>query len=196
MKPVVYTVVWDRELTGEERRRLMALLPAERRDRLPRNRLERWDQPLAAWGLLALGCREQWGTFPMPETALQAGGKPWFPAHPNRCFSLSHTEGAAACALWNRPIGVDVERERKVSDALRRRMNCGEEDFLRRWVCREAALKRNGRGGVAALLEPAEGEERCRLMKVAEEMLLALAAEEEPCWVSLRWDTFWTRLMG
>ena len=195
MEPAVYTVEWDRPLTEGERRALAALLPPEGRRRAAAMRRERGDQSLAAWGLLALGCREVWGLASLPEPAAEPGGRPWFPDRPDRCFSLSHTAGLAACALWDRPIGVDVERRRKVSEGLAARLGARDgEDFLRRWVRREAAAKRRGLGGAAVLLEPVPGEADCRLFPLGGGALLALAAEGTPRLESLDWAAFLGRL--
>jgi len=117
---------------------------------------------------------------------VEEGGKPWFPSNPDICFSLSHTRGAAACALWNRPVGVDVEHRRPVSRRLLEQLGAAdEEDFLRRWVCREAAAKRLGLGSVGALRRSVSGEERCSLFSPGKGLLAAVSAEGAVRWESL-----------
>ena len=188
MKPVIYGLLWERALTAAERETLANLLPFHRRARLPEDR-RRWDQPLAAWGLLALACREVWGLTELPPVEWEPGGRPRFAAAENRWFSLSHTRGAAVCALWDRPVGVDVEAGRKVSSRLQERLGArGEEDFLRRWTCREAAAKRLGLGGSAALLQPVEGEEDCIFLPLEKRFAAALAAEGEPVLRLFSWE--------
>lgn len=178
VKPAVYTILWEAPLTKEARRQLLAGLPPVRRARLAPERPERWDQPLLAWGLLAWAARRHWGEF--PAVAVEAGGRPWFPDRPDCHFSLSHTEGGAACALWDRPVGVDLERPRQVSPRLLELLGAGDQrDFLRRWTCREAAAKREGRGGVRALQSPAAGEEDCQVFPLERGYLLAVAAAGE-----------------
>lgn len=178
MEPVVYTISWETPLGNEERQALLSVLPPVRRARLPQGRPERWDQPLLAWGLLAWAARRHWGAF--PAVSVEPGGRPWFPDRPDCRFSLSHTAGAAACGLWDRPVGVDLEGPRRVSPRLSAALDAGDPaDFLRRWTCREAAWKRLGRGGVRTLLTPAPGEAECQVFPLEGGRLLAVAAEEK-----------------
>lgn len=82
-------------------------------------------------------------------------GKPYL-KNSELWFSLSHTKGAI-CAAFGvvDELGVDVERrDRRVSDAMYKRVLCEEErfhatsdaDFIRFWVKKEAFLKRLGVG--------------------------------------------------
>ncbi len=111
-----------------------------------------------AYGLLALALERELGVFPMPEIARQPGGKPCFPHRPEICFNLSHSRGAAVCALSDRPVGVDVERLRTPPRRLGRGM--AAEEFFRLWTAREATVKREGRG-IAAILAGAEPAADC-----------------------------------
>ena len=193
MEPVVYTVLQADPLPEGARRRLLACLPPVRRARLAPGRPERWDQALLAWGLLAWAARRHWGEF--PAVAVEPGGRPWFPDRPAWRFSLSHTAGGAACALWDRPVGVDLEGPRRVSPRLLAALDAGDPaEFLRRWTCREAAWKRLGRGGVRTLLTPAPGEEGCRVFPLEGGTLLAVAAEGAEAPVSVALETLLTEL--
>ena len=66
-----------------------------------------------AYELLALAVREVFSLDTLPEIAREEGGKPFFPGAPRICFNLSHSHGAAVCALHDRPSGVDVEKLRR-----------------------------------------------------------------------------------
>ena len=73
-------------------------------------------------------------------------------------FSISHCKNAIAVALYDRPVGVDVERFRHAEEALlERTMNPEEqaevrfaadpaEAFTRLWTRKEAVLKLRGTG--------------------------------------------------
>ena len=63
-----------------------------------------------AYRLLTLAVRQELGLPHLPDIAREAGGKPYFPSRPDVCFNLSHSHGAAVCALHNRPVGIDVEK--------------------------------------------------------------------------------------
>lgn len=112
--------------------------------------------------LLALALEREQGIAPLPEIRRAAGGKPYFPGHPALHFNLSHSRGAAVCALHNRPVGIDVERLRAAPKRLAGDMT--DEAFFRLWTAKEATIKREGRG-VAALLEPLEPDGRCRCLE-------------------------------
>ena len=116
----------------------------------------------AAWRLLELALARECGITSLPETAREAGGKPFFPGLPEICVSLSHSRGAVVCALHHRPVGVDAERLRRAPRRLAAGM--GDEAFFRLWTAREASVKREGRG-IGALLRPAEPDGRCRCLE-------------------------------
>lgn len=98
----------------------------------------------AARALLALALRRELGIAPLPRMERAPGGKPFFPDLPQVRFSLSHSHGAAVCALHDREVGVDVELLRPAP----RRLGAGmtDEKFFRLWTAREATAKRAGRG--------------------------------------------------
>ena len=65
---------------------------------------------LCAYGLLLALLRKRCGWQGFPAVARNAEDKPFFPAYPGVCFSISHTEGAAAAAVAETSIGVDIQR--------------------------------------------------------------------------------------
>lgn len=89
---------------------------------------------------------------------LNAHGKPSVAGYPDMQFSISHCRNAIAVAVWDRPVGIDVESFRKVSDSLMHRtMNKLEmeqiamsEDprmaFAALWTKKEAVFKLQGTG--------------------------------------------------
>ena len=109
--------------------------------------------------LLALALEREYGLRKPPETAREPGGKPFFPSRPDICFNLSHSHGAAVCALHNKPVGIDVEKLRPAPRRLAEGME--DEAFFRLWTAKEATVKRSGQG-IAALLRPLEPDPLCR----------------------------------
>ena len=195
MRPVVYVVNWKHAIREEERKLLLGRMPSLRKSRLPAGQEELWEQPLAAWGLLSLGLRKEFGLKEIPAYQIDGSGKPCFTECGEICFSLSHTAGIATCALWNRPVGVDVERVRPISSRMMKTLGAADEwEFFSRWTAREAAAKRLGAGSIRMLCRSVEGEELCRVLPVAEDGLLAVSPGEECDVVQLSWEMFLSEL--
>ena len=115
-----------------------------------------------AYRLLALALEREAGLGELPAIEREAGGKPFFPGFPQLQFNLSHSRGAAVCALHHLPVGVDVERLRQPPRRLAGDLEA--EAFFRLWTAKEATAKRTGQG-IAALLELREPDGRCRLLE-------------------------------
>lgn len=87
-------------------------------------------------------------------------GKPAFPEGGNLHFNISHSGEWAVCAIANVPVGVDVERLRKVNSGLAERFFSPDEvatlkalppemqteKFIQLWTLKESFLKAIGRG--------------------------------------------------
>ena len=139
----------ERPLTDRETAAMLRLLPEERRRRLERlKQPEKRREPLCAYLFLRRALWEQYRWRDLPEIRLSSFGKPYFPEHPDIHFNLSHTAGAVLVALSDRPVGVDIEHIRPVSQrAMRRLADVGtERAFFQSWVRREARAKRSGAG--------------------------------------------------
>lgn len=115
-----------------------------------------------AYRLLALALERELGLAKLPEIAREDGGKPFFPGRPDICFNLSHSHGAAVCAVHDRPVGIDVERLRPAPERLAGGLE--DEAFFRLWTAKEASIKRRGLG-IGALLKPLEPDPRCRCLE-------------------------------
>lgn len=101
---------------------------------------------LCAYAVLRYAVRELFSWEELPEIARGAHGKPYFPAHPEVHFSLSHSGGAVLVAVHDEPVGADIERLRPVR-AARLKAALGaetDEDFWRRWTAYESRCKRRG----------------------------------------------------
>ena len=137
----------------------LGLLSPERRERILRAQNESIQkQSAAAELLLRYALRSVFGMDDLPQIALREGGKPYFPTHPEIRFNLSHCPLAAACAVADTEVGVDVQDVRPVSDAVLRRVLCENEQafvqnaadkntaFAILWSRKEAILKMQGSG--------------------------------------------------
>ncbi len=123
--------------------------------------------------LLAWAAREVWGVD-LPEIGVLESGKPYFPAHPELHFSISHTKTAVLAALATYPVGADVELRRAVRPATERRLKetpCGDLELFELWTLRESYYKLTGRGDLRTIpfsrengvILPPEPDMRCRV---------------------------------
>lgn len=92
-----------------------------------------------------------------PPICKTAAGKPYFPDH-RYTLSITHTPGAALCALADLPVGLDAEAPRPVQPRLMERCLAPTElvfcrqmadpavAFLRFWTLKEAYGKYTGQG--------------------------------------------------
>ena len=147
------------DLAGFNFEDALPLLSAQRREQALKFRYELGRKTCAAaYLLLREGLKKEYGITEPPVFEYGEHGKPMIAGHPEIHFNLSHCREAVACAVSNRPVGIDVESVREYKDSLARyTMNddelrtiaaAGRPDaaFIRLWTMKEAALKLTGRG--------------------------------------------------
>ena len=141
---------------------LQAALPEiseQRREQALRFKFERGQRTcVLAYLLLKKALREEYGLTENPLFEYDPHGKPFIAGHPEIHFSLSHCREAVACAVSDRPGGIDVESVRRYKeDVVRYAMNEQEQQqiaaaerpdvaFIRLWTMKEARLKLTGEG--------------------------------------------------
>ena len=147
----------------------LASVSAQRQAQALRYRHER-DQRLcvAAYRLLQRALATEYGIDELPQFTYDANGKPVLAGHPDIYFSLSHCRAAVACAVSDRPVGIDVETLDHYSEEVAARVMNEEEmrqilesphpdaAFTRLWTMKESLFKLTGddRGGdIAGMLE-------------------------------------------
>ena len=127
----------ERPFTDTEVERLLRLVPPERRQRLAHLKDPVvGHEPICAYAALTYN----------------KYGKPEFAEHPEVQFNLSHTRGAVLVGIHDRPIGVDIERIRPVSERTMQRLAGAvtEREFFESWTRRESRAKWGG-AGLAAM---------------------------------------------
>jgi len=115
-------------------------------------------QAVAAYLLLQRALEQEYGITELPVFGFEEKGKPFLLDHPEIHFSLSHCKLAVACAVSDRPIGIDIEVIRPYNPTLAAYV-LNEEDlrqveeaerpeveFTRRWTQKESFLKLTGEG--------------------------------------------------
>ncbi len=137
----------------------LAAVSAERRAYALRFRHELGQrQCVAAYLLLQRALKQEFGIEGDLQFTLGEHGKPSLVGHPDIHFNLSHCREAVACAVSDKPVGIDVESTRRYhpmlldytmnSDEQRRvtQATRPDEAFIRLWTMKEAVLKLTGEG--------------------------------------------------
>jgi len=137
----------------------LAEISEQRRQQALRFKFERGQRTcVLAYLLLKEALRREYGITENPLFDYGEHGKPFIVGHPEIHFNLSHCREAVACAVSNRPVGIDVESVREYKEGLARyTMNERElaeieaaerpdAAFIRLWTMKEARLKLTGQG--------------------------------------------------
>lgn len=138
--------------------------PKQESERVGRYKnLSRRIETAAAYSLLVENIRSNGLLQELPLIAYAESGKPYLENYPGLHFNLSHCRHYVAVAMYDKPVGVDIECRRKVTQPLIRRV-CSETEqalvaqaddpdmeFLRLWTRKEAYLKYIGTGIVEPL---------------------------------------------
>ena len=144
--------IWDFNL-----QQALETVSEQRREQALRYRHER-DQRLciAAYRLLQRALQQQYGITRLPQFIYDKSGKPSLEGLPSICFSLSHCSEAAACAVSDHPVGIDIETLEHYSEEVAARvMNETEMHqilsspapaiaFTRLWTMKESLYKLTG----------------------------------------------------
>lgn len=159
----LYALELARPLRADERERLLAHLPYSLRERLAQKAPMKRDDSLCAYAALHFALHDLRDGEMLPYMAYSEHGKPYFPAHPDVSFSLSHSGGCVLVGVHDRPLGVDIERLRPVrAERLQRVLGAETElDFWQRWTEYESRCKRRGISAAEQrdlLLPPVPGE--------------------------------------
>ena len=116
--------------------------------------------------LLKEGLMEQYGISDVPQFVYNEHGKPYLRDTPNIFFNFSHSGNAAACALANFEIGLDIQEIRPLNKSVARKV-CSDKElrqleesddadrlFCRFWTQKESCAKAKG-VGVAGIYKDA-----------------------------------------
>lgn len=108
--------------------------------------------------LLRLALSEEYGILSAPEFTYGAYGKPFLKENPELFFSISHSGGAAFCAVADFPIGADLQVIRRVKSGVGRKFctplemqtvsRSADPDraLCRLWCIKESYGKLTGKG--------------------------------------------------
>ena len=137
---------------------MLALLPEWRRQKALTYRYDR-DRFLCAKAYLMLEdmLRTEYGIRHCPEFSYGSNGKPYFKELPDIHFNMSHCRKGIACAVSDRPVGIDIEEIQFDEPVAMRVFNADEYakvtgcanpagKFTELWTMKESYLKLTGQG--------------------------------------------------
>lgn len=121
-------------------------LPITERDRITNKKKK--DESIAVRFVLAELLLACFGEDMSDKISSNENGKPYIIGRPDIFISLSHSDGTVAAVVSDKPVGIDIERIRPVTDKLKNRV-CKEktetdEEFFKVWTVKEAYLKASG----------------------------------------------------
>lgn len=142
-------------MTEEQFKDCLSRVSAQRREKVLKYKLASGrEQSLRAYMLLQQLLKEEYGITEPPVFRELENGKPVIIGHEDIHFNMSHCKNAVACAVSDKPIGIDVERiQDKVNESLAQYVLNEKEleditplKFARLWTMKEAVVKLTGRG--------------------------------------------------
>ena len=162
----------ERPIDAETFRFLLQFSPPEKQARILRQRVKQNADTMAVGGALARHMIYQAFHTPLDQQVIAYGphGKPYLRGYLDAHFNISHSGPYVACAVSDKPVGVDVEQIRPVEFCVIQRV-CTEEEqksifgympksgefttvtdrraltrFFEIWTAKEAEVKRTGAG--------------------------------------------------
>lgn len=170
---VVYLVNVDASLNANFFRFLLQFAPPEKQARILRQRVKQNADNMLVGAALARHMIWEIFQIPLSQQHIAYGpyGKPYLRDYPNAHFNISHSGQYVACAVADRPIGVDVQVIGVYRTDVAARV-CSEEklagietsdnstfEFTKLWTRKEAYLKMLGCGITGGIRELPAGTE-------------------------------------
>lgn len=128
----------------------MSLLCSERKKHMDSfKRIPDKKRTLLASLMLEEVLKEEYGIDYDYTIEYKENGKPYIKELPELYFNISHSEDLVMVALADEEIGVDIQVEKELSDALKAKILApGEEcdNPIRTWCAKESFIKYTGRG--------------------------------------------------
>lgn len=160
MKPEVYLVKVNSPIDERTFRYLLSLVQEEKRERILKNKIKQNADNMLIGEILAkmlikkkfdINCKKQ-------ELEYSVHGKPYLKNYSDIHFNISHSGEYVACCVYDRPVGVDVQKIGTYNPDVAKRV-CNEKELLRieespdmaseftkLWTQKEAVLKMYGIG--------------------------------------------------
>lgn len=156
---MIYMFNQINDFTEDLMEKAIQYLPLARQKKIKRYR-NVVDQKLGiiAYLLLLKGLREEYGIIKLPELDYLKYGKPVLRDYPHIYFNISHCSEGVVCALYDRPVGIDIQDEVEFDIDVAKQV-CSEmelelilasenqgKEFCKIWTAKESIVKLSGRG--------------------------------------------------
>lgn len=160
MTPAVYIIRNSKSVDIATFRYLMQFVSEEKRARILRQRVKQNADNMLVGAVLAKYMLLKYFGIPFSSQRISYGpyGKPYLRDYPNAQFNISHSGQFVACAVSDRPIGVDIQEVVPYCRDVANRVFSLEElsqvesspdpsaEFTKIWTKKEAYLKMLGVG--------------------------------------------------
>jgi 4'-phosphopantetheinyl transferase len=125
---------------------------------LIRKSAQDFEASVAGYRLLYYGLLKGFGISHQLNISEDEQGKPYLTDHPAIYFNITHSKQYVACAISDQPVGIDVEVERDINQALAKRvmsdqeftrylaLGATKEYFFQLWTLKESYMKYTGEG--------------------------------------------------
>lgn len=160
MTPVVYIIKNSKPVDATTFQYLMQFVSEEKKERILRQRIKQNADNMLVGAVLAKYMLLKYFQITFSKQHISYGryGKPYLHDYPNAQFNISHSGQFVACAISDRPIGVDIQEIVPYHRDVAKRVFSLEElshiesspdrsaEFTRLWTQKEAYLKMVGIG--------------------------------------------------
>lgn len=160
MNPIVYIVRNDQPIDIDTFQYLMRFVPQKKKKRIMRQRIKQNADNMLVGTILARYMILKFFKIPLSAQHISYGlhGKPYLRDYPNAQFNISHSGQFVACAVYDRPIGLDIQkivpyhrdvakRIFKPNDIVHIESSPDPDfEFTKLWAQKEAYLKMLGIG--------------------------------------------------
>lgn len=148
-----------KELTEKEREDFLALVSAEKKEKISRQKIRKKADTMLMGEITAKRAISKLSGKDIKdiEFSYTKNGKPYLKDNENIHFSISHSKDYVSVALSDNPIGIDIERIRPVTLSFAKRVlnedefqafiNAADKDseFIKFWTRKEAVIKLHGK---------------------------------------------------
>jgi len=173
MTPVVCMVKNEKTIDGTTFRFLLQFAPQERQKRILCQRVKQNADNMLVGAALARHMIWKRFQIPLSQQHIAYGpyGKPYLRDYSNIHFNISHSGQYVACAVANRPVGIDVQVIEEYRPDVATKVCTGKElarieasddpdaEFTKLWTRKEAYLKMLGYGIAGGMRKMPSGDE-------------------------------------